>query len=131
MPTASMFSCIASAIGRLKCLGHAAPTMRRGRSVVSVIRAAPSAICCKAAKLRRMSAASISRMKYHTVAAGGTTFGGPGVAVGTGVGAEVGTGVGVGVGPTCVGRMKLVRVVIVVPLTVTVTAAGSPPAFAS
>ena len=74
MPTASMLACIASAIGRLKCRGYAAPTMRRV-SVVSVIIAAPSAMRCNVAKFSRMPLASISRMKYQTVAAGGTTFG--------------------------------------------------------
>ena len=69
-----MLRCIASASGRLKWRGHAAPTMRRV-SVVSVISAAPSAIRCSTSKFWRMLGASISRTKYQTVAAGGTTFG--------------------------------------------------------
>ena len=47
IPTAFMFSFIASATGRLKCCGHAAPRMRHS-TVVSVMAAAALAMALPA-----------------------------------------------------------------------------------
>ena len=50
MPTAAMFSCMASATGRLKCWGQAAPWMCHS-TVVSVMAAAALAIALPASNM--------------------------------------------------------------------------------
>jgi hypothetical protein len=75
MPTRPMFAASASATGRLKCGGHAAPITRTLERRVPVIIAAPVATESAIAHSPRMRGASSWRRKYHTDAVAGTTFG--------------------------------------------------------
>ncbi len=61
IPTRSMFCCIISASGLLKCRGHAEPNTRTLSSVVPVIVAAPLAISWPYSNICLMRGYSVSR----------------------------------------------------------------------